>query len=312
MVTVSAPGKIHLMGEHAVVYGHPAFLAAINKRTSVTVAPYKNGIHIVSNDSAECVQKIATLVVKHLRLSGDPDVTISVTSDIPVGYHLGSSAAVAVATVGALLFFLKKVWNPTLINQLAYEAEKLHHGNPSGGDNTTSTFGGFLWFRKELTFLNSIWQLPKLTKSKLTNFFLINTGKPEETTCEMVTSVGVRVKTNPFLMEQIFSANEVQTKRVAEALKNGDQQMLTDAIRNGERTLEEMGVVSARVTPFIRKIEEAEGAAKILGGGGCKNGVGFLLCFHPDRNNIQKICDEEHYSIEEIRLGEEGVRLDEK
>jgi mevalonate kinase len=312
MVIVSAPGKIHLMGEHAVVYGHPAMLAAINKRTTVSISAGNNRTHIVTNDSSTCIQKIVDLVYEHFSLTDVPPMDITVTSDIPVGYHLGSSAAVAVATVGALTYFLKKVWNPDLINKLAYEAEKLHHGNPSGGDNTTSTFGGFIWFRKELSFLNGIWQLPVHIDSNLTHFFLINTGSPKETTCDMVKMVGVQVDDNPSKMEQIFLKNEEQTKRVAESLKKGDEQAFIDAIGKGERTLEDMGVVSAYVTPLIRKIEAAGGAVKILGGGGKVNGVGFLLCYHSDKKRVQNLCDEYHFTIEDVCLGEEGVRLDEK
>src|SRR3989304_10473433 len=40
MVLVSAPGKVHLIGEHAVVYGHPAILAAIDKRIYVNAEKY--------------------------------------------------------------------------------------------------------------------------------------------------------------------------------------------------------------------------------------------------------------------------------
>jgi len=283
MITVSAPGKIHLMGEHAVVYGKPAIIAAINKRLTVTIEEGKN-------TSVGYVADIIKIVQKHFQIQ--KEFHIAIDSDIPQGYHLGSSAAVAVGVVAAASYYLKKVWNPTLFNQLAYEAEKLKHGNPSGGDNTTVTMGGYIWYRKELEFLKSIWQLP--FKPKLNRFFLIDTGKPQESTRDMVAYVASHKK------QELFDVNEVQTKRIAVALKENDEKTLIDAMQKGERTLEGMGVVSEKAKRIIRNIEDDGGAAKILGGGGRKAGVGYLLCYTKQKQK----------GFISITLGEEGVRLE--
>ena len=289
MITVSVPGKIHLMGEHAVVYGKPAILAAINKRLTVTV---EGGASNTTGDVADILQIVQT----HFKQTKPMRLTIH--SEIPEGYHLGSSAAVAVAVVAAASYFLKNVWNPVLFNQLAYEAEKLKHGNPSGGDNTAVTMGGLIWYRKELEFLKSIWQLP--FTPKLHHFYVIDTGKPEETTGEMVAMVKSKVKSQKSQMQNYFDENEVQTKRIAVALKENDENVLIDAMRKGERTLEGIGVVSPKVIPIIRGIEKSGGAAKILGGGGRKEGVGYLLCYAKQKQK----------DFIPITLGEEGVRLE--
>lgn len=285
MITVSVPGKVHLMGEHAVVYGKPALLAAINRRLTVTVSKGEN-------NASGYVADILKIVRNHFNIA--TPVRISIDSDIPVGFHLGSSAAVAVGVTSAVSYFLKKIWNPMLFNQLAYEAEKFKHGNPSGADNTVVTMGGLIWYRKELEFLKSMWQLPFTTK--LTHFYLVDTGKPKETTGEMVAYVA-RLPIKNFLDQ-----NEEQTKRITVALKQGDETMLFDAMRKGERTLEKIGVVSKKALPIIRSIEKLGGAAKILGGGGRTGGVGYLLCYtkHPPKGALP------------IRLGEEGIRLEKK
>jgi mevalonate kinase len=311
-VTVSAPGKINIMGEHAVVYGKPSLLAAIDKRLRVTISPGVSGITIHTKDKEvkEFMEYALTIVQKEYKIDGFPPMSIDVISDIPFGYHLGSSASLAVATVGACVYFVKKLWNPMEINRLAYEAEKKQHGNPSGGDNTAVCFGGFLWYRRELEFLRSIWQLPFRPKENVSHFFLINTGKPEETTREMVAMVASRVKSQESSMERIFSENEKQTRRISVALKEGLEHDVVDAMIKGERTLEEMGVVSKKVQPVIRAIEKEGGAAKILGGGGMAGGVGFLLCYHHDPDHIATICQPYGYAIEPVILGEEGVRLE--
>lgn len=315
-IIVSAPGKVHLMGEHAVVYGKPALLAAINKRLTVSVEDGKSGIDIFPRDLEKAVKEhvlhIVSLIQKEYASPTLPSMKITIDSEIPFGYHLGSSAALAVATIGAVVYFVKKLWNPVAINQLAYEAEKRIHGNPSGGDNTVVTMGGFVWFRTELPFLKSIWQLPMKVLSSFDHFLLINTGKPEETTREMVEEVAKRRRDEEAKTEKIFRQNEEQTRRIAIALKERDEDILIDAMKRGERTLEDMGVVSKQAASIIRTIEAYDGTAKILGGGGKRGAVGFLLAYHKDQSIVERLCKPHGYSIEKIVLGEEGIRLDKK
>ncbi len=288
MITVSVPGKVILMGDHAVVHGRPGLIAAINRRLSVEVSEGK-GTH------TEYILHILEIIKNHFCITEVPNMRITIKSDIPEGYHLGSSAAVAVATVGATMYFLKKIWNPAAINQLAYEADKYTHKTPSGVDNTAITFGGFLWYRKELEFLRSFWQLPMKLPPALSHFSLIDTGRPKENTGEMVTYVKTQKNLQTFL-----DKNEIQTKRITVAIKESDEQTLIDAMQKGEKTLEDIGVVSAKAKNIIRMIERSGGAAKILGGGGRESGVGYLLCYshNPPKDALP------------ITLGEEGVRLE--
>ena len=312
MVVVSAPGKVHLMGEHAVVYGKPALLAAIDLRLSVSIEPSLQGLDIRSTEPTDYVRYAVEFLANEYKLAELPHYRITIQSDIPAGYHLGSSAAVAVAVVGAVTYAIKKTWNPIVINQLAYEIEKKQHGNPSGGDNTVVTMGGFIWFRKELEFLKNIWQLPFKPHPTTNHFFLINTGKPQESTGEMVALVREKMQENPVHMQKLLDSNEAQVKRVTVALKEGNEGELVNAIQTGERTLEGMGVVSSKMRPLMRQVEKIGGAVKILGGGGKKESVGFLLCYHQNPDKVAAVARHYSYSIQHIRLGEEGVRLEKK
>ncbi len=309
MTTVSVPGKIILMGEHAVVYGKPALIAAVNYRLKVTITS-SDTPEIIAQEGQEYIKHTRAAVLGHFRMNDTLPVKIEISSDIPIGYHLGSSAAVAAGIVGALSYHVKKIWNPALISQLAYEAEKFIHIHASGVDPAAVVSGGFIWYRKELEFLRSIWQLPLKTPKHLDHFFLINTGRPRETTGEMVAFVKGKWQKAKGKMEKLFDQNEEQTKRVAVALRERNEMELLDAIRAGERTLEGMGVVSKKVIPVIRAIERAGGAAKILGGGGKSEGVGFLLCYHHDPEKIAAVCKPHGFSLQSIQLGGEGIRLE--
>ncbi len=311
MITVSVPAKIHLMGEHAVVYSTPALLAAINLRMRVSVEAAKQ-TEVVSTESPDYVLHAIEIVKEHFRGAVLPEMRITIQSDIPAGFHLGSSAATAVGVVAAVTYFTKKIWNPTLFNQLAYEVEKKQHGNPSGGDNTIVTMGGILWFRKELEFLKSIWKLDVKIPDALNHFFLMNTGRPVETTGEMVSLVRQKYEKNKVAMRTLFFKNEEQVKQIVIALKNANEQQLIEAINCGETTLKKMGVVGKKVLPCIQEVVRQGGAAKILGGGGKKQGVGFLLCYHRDTDVIKKIGEKFGHAIQPITLGGDGITLEKK
>lgn len=310
-VVVSAPGKVILMGEHAVVYGKPAIISAMDARLTVAVSE-NSQLEIVADEREDYIKHILATVCNHYHIKDTPSLKIEITSDIPIGYHLGSSAALGAALVGALSYLLKGIWNPVLINQLAYESEKYIHINSSGADPAAVVSGGLIWYRKELEFLRSIWQLPFKPHPSLNHFFLINTGRPKETTGEMVALVKERVQKKSEYMQTLLDLNEAQVKRVTVALREGNEKELLDAIRVGESTLEGMGVVSDKVTPLIREIEKAGGVAKILGGGGKSDGVGFLLCYHREPKSVAALSKKYHYTIQSIVLGEEGIRLEKK
>ncbi len=312
MITVSVPGKVHLMGEHAVVYGRPALFSAIDLRLSVSIEEHEDGFAIVSSEPDEYVRYAIEFLTKTYKLKQTPAIRVTVDSALPAGYHLGSSAAVAVAVAGAFTYYVKKLWNPMAINQLAYEIEKHKHGNPSGGDNTAVTMGGFIWFRRELEFLKSIWQLPFTPAPSLKHFFLINTGKPAETTGDMVGLVKQKVDADPGAMETVMNENERQTKNVAIALKTGDEALLRTSIQQGHKTLVSMGVVSDKANRLIADIESRGGAAKILGGGGKTDGVGFVLCYHHKPEEIDTILNPLGYSRQAVSLGGDGIRLEAK
>lgn len=305
MVIVSAPGKIHLMGEHSVVYGKPALLTAINRRLFVRIDSTEN-VNVACD--AEIVHQCLSIMQKTYHIEDIPGMNITITSTIPIGSGLGSSASLAVATLGALHLFLKKGWNPTTINELAYEVEKTQHGNPSGGDNTAVTFGGFLWYRREFEFLKSMWQLPFRIAKNLKPFVLINSGKPKETTGEMIAIVGERIKNKELRIKKIFSDQEELTKRMTLALKNGDEDELITSIKEGEKNLEKLGVVGKKATTIIRIIEKHGGAAKISGAGGIKGGSGMLLVYHPKPEILSDGIKKNKWEAFSVTLGEEGVR----
>lgn len=291
MIKFSAPGKIHLLGEHAVVYGKSALLAAINLRVFVTISQGENN---------NPFKKIVEPIIKNkFNLKKIPLYKLDIDSQIPIGSGLGSSAAISAAYIAALLTLLKIAWDKPLVNELTYEAEKVFHGNPSGGDNTTVVYGGLIRYKRSLPPFN-----PRLFKihKDINNFYLIDSGRPIESTKEMVDKVRSGFHKSKSKFQKIFNDQEQLVKDLAVALKNSDEKCLIEIIRQGQRNLQKIGVSGKKAQRIIKSVEELGGAAKIMGGGGFKKGSGMILMYLPKG---KKITD---YAAIAINLGEEGLR----
>ncbi len=170
MTTSSAPGKIILFGEHAVVYGRPALAVPVTQvQATVTVSTgFEADKRIIKALRGKEIWidapdiglhgELSRLAPDHplaavtrsvfftLGIDSPPPLTIHITSTIPVASGLGSGAAVSVALIRALSSSVHCPMSDGQVNALAYEIEKLHHGTPSGIDNTVVTYAKPVYF----------------------------------------------------------------------------------------------------------------------------------------------------------------------
>jgi mevalonate kinase len=87
------------------------------------------------------------LTMQSLRLP-EPDVTLTLTSTIPIARGLGSGAAVSTAVVKALGRFTGRELPPQTVSEIVFEVEKIFHGTPSGIDNTVVAYAQPVFFCK--------------------------------------------------------------------------------------------------------------------------------------------------------------------
>jgi mevalonate kinase len=164
-----APAKTILLGEHFVVYGEPAIVTAIDRFVKVTAREINgDALKIISNlgiggvfDSEgfrplsgdsdgmrrlEPVKISAKAVLDYLGISRG--LEINVDSTIPAAVGLGSSGATAVATVASVGALFGARLSGGEIIELSTEAERFVHGSPSGIDQSVSTYGGVLMYKR--------------------------------------------------------------------------------------------------------------------------------------------------------------------
>lgn len=299
MIKVSLPGKIHLIGEHFVIFGLPAILTPINLGISAVISKSikKEILGIVQYDSA--IKNLQSIIEKEIkkkfRIKNIPNYKIELEIKIPVGCGLGSSATLsAVFTIG-LLKFLKIKYEGQDVFEIALKGEKIFHGNPSGGDLAAVLSNNLIWFRKESEDLKTITPLPFQIHNNFKNLLLINSGKPVESTSQMISLAKNKI-------QKFFMSQEKLTKELLPVLKNGNQNLFLEIIKKAENNLEKIGVVGKTAKNIIRQIENLNGAGKITGAGGVKQGSGMILAYHKDLNKLITFAKENNFSYYPITV----------
>ena len=145
-MNASAPGKVILLGEHAVVYGQPALAAALSRRVSVQVEEGA-GAELVLPGPVASPREIVDAAVAIAREAGRRrGFRVLVESEIPLGGGLGSSAALGVALARAFCLEEGRACPPAEAERLALHLERVLHGAPSGVDPAVCARGGVIVF----------------------------------------------------------------------------------------------------------------------------------------------------------------------
>lgn len=306
VIRFSAPAKVHIIGEHAVVYGKPAIISAINLRLRLTITPRPTvtpsniplppdiGIHAIQNEIGSAIRKV-------YKLQTIPSYGYEIEYDFPIGSGLGASAAISATLTAAILKMLKIKADERQIYDLALAGEKAIHGNPSGSDLAAIVFGGTLWFRKELPSVS----LTSPITLTLPTLYLIDSGKPKESTGDMVAKVAkLPAKTK----KEIFDQLELLTRDLA---NGGD---IKQIFKEANQCLIKLGVVSPSTQKLIKQIEKSGGSAKITGAGGNKSGSGMIIAYIPQPALLRKALLAGHpeklkgVEFTKIKLAQEGLR----
>lgn len=297
MTSASAPGKIILLGEHAVVYGQPALaVPVLQVQARVTVVSRtraaERGIKIVAPavdlesdfDALDDQHPLAVAVRMTLRACGvtrPPALDLRIESDIPVAAGLGSGAAVSVAIVRALSQHLRCPLSQPEQSSIAFEVEKLHHGTPSGIDNTVVTFAKPVYFVKG--------QAPApFDVGRSLDLVVADSGRPSSTS-EAVARVREAYEADRQSVGLTFATIGVLVAEAREAIGAGDIDRLGNLMDENQTQLEKLGVSTPELETLIAAARRAGALGAKLSGGGLGGNVIALLSGRDDERVLSAL-----------------------
>jgi mevalonate kinase len=254
----SAPGKVFLFGEHAVVYGKPGIAMAIKPRVYVTVRKTRHPPRVKSPYLEKCFELMGV------------NGSVYIHSQLPSSSGLGSSAAVTVATLSAINDEFDLGYGRPEIATMAHSVEKsVQKGRASATDTYVSTFGGVLLIQGDI-------------KRRLPpeDFHLvIGNTMVSHSTARMVEQVGKFRATDPDIVNPILDAIEAVTMRSLHVFQ--DQRALGRYMDINHELLEALGVGHPALTRLVTAARAAGAyGAKITGAGG----GGSIVALCPKRS----------------------------
>ncbi len=282
-MAASAPGKLILFGEHAVVFGESALSTAVNLRTEVYARP-SDEWRADGGSLDDPKYKYVKSAARH-GWTGGP-LWIEVRSMIPTGAGLGSSAAVTVASLAAFGSLRVEPLDPPRIASEAFDVEHEVQGRASPIDTSTATAGGgvlvrpaegedLLWTIRRDT---RQWCLHRCALPRLT-FVVGNTGISAPTG-PLVAGVKERVDASPQAAAMVQEIGQITLEGLA-ALRKNDLETAGRLMDRDHELLNALGVGHPMLDKLVAAAHRHSYGAKLTGAGG--GGSMFALTDEPQK-----------------------------
>jgi mevalonate kinase len=308
--TVSAPGKLFLIGEYGVLHGQYAVVAAVDRRVTGRFVPG-------AAPATPLVKQVVDSVRAYLLNDGAtppegaPQLDSADLTSVAGKLGLGSSAAVAAAGVGAMLEAAgcDIRYTRALAFALADNAHRAAQGgHGSGADVAAAIYGGVVCYARR----DGTADVQPLTLPETVQLVVFSTGTPSSTVDHVRALEAFAAKDPAASAERLGAIGALASDFIA-ACVDGDARSLVDKAARANAQLASLGgdiglpIVTPALAEAARLAEELGGAAKPSGAGGGDVGVAFLT----DRTAAETFRERApHLGVEilSIRTGASGLR----
>lgn len=243
-------------------------------------------------------------------------LNIKIETKIPIGSGLGSSGSLAVGLASIFLIFTNNIlinetkldFTPTdldLINKHAFFIEKIFHGNPSGIDNTVSTFGNYLIYKKGQ-------DIESFKSKQNLNILVVNSCVPKKT-LEQVVKVRMLYNKHETIIEPLLDAVENLVDKFILILKNNENNSkdLNDLVSINQGILTSLSVSNLELNKIIEIANFFGYSAKITGAGG--GGCCYVLLNNSLDLNLNMMIEELkkfNFLPFQVCLGDFGAKIE--
>ena len=282
----SAPAKMILFGEHSVVYSQPAIAGAVNKRAYVEIKPSNNHKSILKSYDLNFEVEMDTRNKSYILKKGKPGIiryileafhrvhdhspiVMTLSSEIPIGSGLGSSAAVTVATLAALYRYHNIRFNKKSLAHDAHMIEQAVQGVASPLDTLVSTYGGLVYLSRNKTF--------ELFKVNLNVPFVVGYTTKHGNTGKMVKDVKSLKDRNSKVINPVITSMGHLTNYAKQAILRRDYDKIGELMNINHGFLDVLGVNTPELSRMVYTARECGAiGSKITGAGG--GGSIIALC----------------------------------
>lgn len=307
----SAPGKVILFGEHFVVYGKKAILAAINKRITVTSEKIDEKKVSIKSDLGELVKPVSKpiekinsplkpffYIAKEMlqKFNSEGGINITVESEIPSGIGLGSSSACCVAGAASISNLFTKLSKEEII-ELAIKAEQTIFKDTSGADCTVCTHGGVIEYDKQGGF-------KKINSPNDFTLIISNSGQTHSTSVT-VSKVKEFKEKNEEKFLSLYEKEDVLISNVKEALAKNELKIIGKGMSENQNHLEEIGISNDKIREMISLAENYSYGAKITGAG--DGGCIIALVDTTNSEETMKNLQAKNYECFSVKIDSKGL-----
>ena len=319
-ITVSAPGKLMLFGEHGVVYGRPCIVTAVGQRMKaivelieepffqleapdVNITNYKKAIEDCGVGEITKGAKFVEVAVKNFldKYPFGGGVKIETSSEFSSEFGFGSSSASTVCVVKALAELTGAKLDKKAIFDLSYKTVLDIQGTGSGFDVAAAVYGGTLYYvtpGKVIEPLN-INSLPLIVGYSGIKF----------DTVTLVNQVSKLAEKYPQIIENVYSQIEKLVEQAKIALLNKDYTSLGELMNFNEGYLATLGVEGKKLADMIYGAREAGAYGAKLSGSGIGD---CMIALSPEDKikDLKKAVTDAGGVIIDIETNAEGVRVE--